>query len=269
MELTVLGSAGTFPSPGSPCSGYLLEAEGASLLVDVGNGVLSTLQQTHVGLLGVDAVLISHLHGDHVLDLVTWTYARRYHPDGPAPHRLQVHGPPGTRDRLMAVTGGAPEIDEVYDFVETAHGTTEIGPFRLELAQAAHPVFTTMARISAGGASLAYSADTGPCRELVRLAEGVDVALFEASFLASQDNPPGVHLTGADAADHARAAGAGSLLLTHLVGWYDPDQVVAEAAQGWDGVLHRARPGQRYQVADGAPGLPGVGPAADGGTLRG
>ena len=252
MELTVLGSAGTFPCPGSPCSGYLLEHDGHALLLDAGNGVLGTLQRTQVGLLGVDAVVVSHLHGDHVLDLVTWLYARRYHPDGAPPHRLVVHGPAGTRERLLAVTGGAPEVDEVYEFRDHSPGWRDVGPFRVRLVEAAHPVPTSLVRVEADGASLAYSADTGPTRDLVDVAEGVDAALFEASFLADDDNPPDVHLTGTDAAEHARRADARALLLTHLVAWNDPDQVVADARRAWDGPLHRVRPGQRFRLGDGA-----------------
>ena len=268
MELTVLGSAGTFPGPGSPCSGHLLEHEGHALLLDAGNGVLGTLQRTETGLLGVDAVVVSHLHGDHVLDLVTWLYARRYHPDGPPARRLVVHGPAGTRERLLAVTGGAPEVDEVYDFVDTAPGYREVGPFRVRLVAAAHPVETSSVRVEAGGASLAYSADTGPTRALVELAEGVDAALFEAAFLAADDNPPGVHLTGVDAAGHARDAHARALLLTHLVAWHDPAQVVAEARRVWDGPLHRVLPGQRFRVGDGVHPLPDLPPAPGAGPDR-
>jgi glutamate racemase len=90
MRLTVLGCAGTFPGPGVPCSGYLVEHEGYRLLVDLGAGALGQLQR-HIGLLDVDAVYVSHLHADHCIDLVAYSYARRYHPDG-VPPVLPVYG---------------------------------------------------------------------------------------------------------------------------------------------------------------------------------
>ena len=63
VKLTVLGCAGTFPGPDRACSSYVIEHEGFRLLIDVGNGALGPLQQ-HIGLLNVNAVLVSHLHGD-------------------------------------------------------------------------------------------------------------------------------------------------------------------------------------------------------------
>ena len=93
MKLTVLGSAGTFPGPDSPCSAYLVEHEGFRLLLDFGPGSLGPLQR-HLGLLDLDAVYLSHLHADHCLELVTYSYARRYHPDGNPPS-LPVYGPAG------------------------------------------------------------------------------------------------------------------------------------------------------------------------------
>ena len=84
MRLTVLGCAGTFPGPLSGCSSYLVEQDGFRLLLDAGNGAVSALQRA-ADLLAVDAVLLSHLHADHCLDLVAYSYARRYHPEGPLP----------------------------------------------------------------------------------------------------------------------------------------------------------------------------------------
>ena len=75
-------------------------------------------------------------------------------------------------------------------------------------------------RVSAGGRSVTYSGDTGPTPALAELARGTDIALFEASCVGT-DNPPDLHMTGADAARAAREAGAGLLLLTHLVAWND------------------------------------------------
>jgi ribonuclease BN (tRNA processing enzyme) len=136
VKLTVIGAAGTFPGPESACSSYLVEHEGFRLLLDMGNGSVGALQ-TACGLLGPDAVVVSHLHGDHYLDLVTWAYARRYHPDGPAP-LLSVYGP----SAIGAVVAGAfgrdvtPMLDEVYDFRALEGGRrVELGPFTVDGGQ--------------------------------------------------------------------------------------------------------------------------------------
>ena len=236
MKLTVIGCAGTFPGPDSACSSYLLEHDGFRLLIDAGNGSTGPLQRV-TGLLGPDAILISHLHGDHYLDLVTYTYARRYHPSG-RPQRLPVYGPSDIKHHVASAFGRPVDdlLAEVYDFrAVPGPGELEIGPFTLQLDRVNHPVETYGMRISDGSHTLAYSADTGVCDELVELARGVDLFLCEASYLDGDNNPPDVHLTGKEAAEHAKRAEVGRLVLTHLVPWGDRHRTLAEAKDVYDG----------------------------------
>lgn len=248
MRLTVLGCSGTFPGPDAACSSYLVEHEGFRLVIDMGNGALGPLQR-QLPILGVDAVLLSHLHGDHCLDLVAYSYARRYHPDGMA-SMLPVYGPAGTQDRLCRAFEVPPRdrLRDVYDFTVTAPASCAIGPFEVELGQVNHPIESHAIRLTAGGRTLAYSADTGVSDTLVRVARDADVFLCEASFLEGCPHPPNVHLTGKQAGEHASRAGARQLLLTHLVPWGDPARSEAEAAAAYDGPLELARPGAAYDV---------------------
>jgi ribonuclease BN (tRNA processing enzyme) len=248
VELTVLGCAGTFPGPTSPCSGYLVEQDGFRLVVDLGAGALGALQR-HIGLLDVDAVYISHLHADHCIDLVAYSYARRYHPDG-VPPRLPVYGPKGTGERICSSFEHRPSDDllDVFDFREVPPGEQSIGPFQVRTVRSNHPVECHAMRISAGGRSLTYSGDTGSCRELVDLARGTDLFLCEASWVHSEDNPPGVHLSGREAGEHAQQAGVGRLVVTHLVAWADADAVVAEARAAFAGDVVRAECGVTHKV---------------------
>ena len=239
MDLTVLGCAGTFPGPDSPCSGYLVEAEGFRLLVDVGNGVLTNLQRCR-GLLDVDAVIVTHLHADHVVDLIPYAYARHYHPRL-EPACLPVLGPSGTFERLANMFD-APvgTLEKVYDITVAESGVREIGPFRVTLDRVHHPVETYGVRLEHDGNVLAYSSDTGETDALVGLARDADVFLCEASFEEGVPNPPGIHLTGREAGVYAARAGAGSLLLTHMVAWHDPEHSLAEAAEVYDGPIAAA-----------------------------
>ena len=248
MRLTVLGCSGTFPGPESACSGYLLEHDGYRLVVDLGSGVLSQLQR-HIGLLDVDAVYVSHLHADHCIDLVAYSYARRYHPDG-VPPPLPVYGPAGTEQRIRSCYEQPPSqgLEDVYDFREVAPGTHQLGPFTVTAARVNHPVECHGLRIEAGGRSLAYSGDTGESDVLVGLAEGVDAFLCEASWTSSGDNPPDIHLSGRQAGEHAAKAGAGRLLLTHLVPWADPQVILAEAADAFGGPTELVTGGTSYDV---------------------
>jgi ribonuclease BN (tRNA processing enzyme) len=248
MKLTVLGCAGTFPGPASPCSGYLLEHEGYRLVVDLGAGALGELQR-HVDLLDVDAVYVSHLHADHCIDLVAYSYARRYHPAGAAPV-LPVYGPAGTAARIRDSYEAPPShgLEDVFDFREVPPATRELGPFTVKAVRMNHPIECHGLRIEAGGRSLAYSGDTGECPDLVALARDVDVFLCEASWVSSPDHPPDIHLSGRQAGEHARRAGAGRLLLTHVVPWSDADAILSEAAAAFGGETDLARCGRSYDV---------------------
>ncbi|HWB66122.1 MAG TPA: MBL fold metallo-hydrolase [Mycobacteriales bacterium] len=242
MKLTVVGMSGTFPGPHSGCSSYLVEHDGFRLLLDVGNGSTGALQDI-CGLLGPDAVMVSHLHGDHFLDLITYTYARRYHPDGQPP-LLPVFGPSDLREHVLGAYGRDVNelLDSVYDFRPVKDGShVSIGPFEVDLQLVVHPVETYAMRVATDGRTLTYSADCGPCGSLVDIARGADVFLCEASYLDGDDNPPDIHLTGREAAEHAMRAGVGRLLLTHLVPWGDETRTMTEATAGYDGDVAIAR----------------------------
>jgi ribonuclease BN (tRNA processing enzyme) len=247
VQLTVLGCAGTFPGPDSPCSSYLVEHDGYKLVIDMGAGSLGQLQK-HIGLLDVDAIYISHLHADHCIDLVAYSYARRYHPGG-IPPRLPIYGPAGTCERICGAFEAPPlhGLLDVFDFHEVPVGTMTLGPFQVTSAVTNHPVECHALRVSAAGRSLVYSADTGRSDALVELARDADLFLCEASW-EDGDNPEGVHLSGREAGEHAARARAKRLLLTHVVAWSDAEAIRAEAKAAYDGDLAVAQCGTTYQI---------------------
>lgn len=246
MRLTVLGCAGSFPGPNSACSSYLVEADGFRLLVDFGAGALSALQR-YADLTSVDAIILSHLHCDHILDACNYVVVRRYAPDGPYP-TLPVYGPAGTAARLAAAYGEGP-LDDVYEFRELRPGTLSIGPFTVTVDRVNHPIETYGMRIEHGGRVLAYSADTAPCDALLRLAQGADLFLCEASYPDGGQNPPDLHLTGREAGEAATKAAVSRLVLTHLVAaWCSEANVVDSAVAAFAGPIEVARVGSRYEV---------------------
>ena len=248
MRLTILGCAGSFPGPESACSAYLVEAEGFRLLLDFGSGSLSALQR-YAGLHAVDAILLTHLHGDHILDAVTYVVVRRYAPEGPLPP-LPVYAPGGAPDRLaQAYSLDEGLLDDVYTFYGLQPGSFPIGPFMVTVDRVNHPVETYGVRLEHGGRSLCDSSDTAPCESLLRLAHGVDVFLCEASYLDGVDNPPDLHLTGREAGEIATKAEVGRLLLTHLVAAWGSEAITHEAAtSAYAGPVEVVRPGARYEV---------------------
>lgn len=251
MRLTVIGCAGSFPNRSSAASCYLVEHDGTSIVLDLGPGSLGPLAAA-TDIRTLDAVLLSHLHADHCLDLTGMYVARKYHPDGPPPP-LAVHGPPGTGRRIADAYRTSPGepvdgLARVYRFVDHSPDPVQIGALRITVARVAHPVPAFAIRVEAGGASLVYSGDTGPTPALVELAHGADLALFEASCLSDVANPKDLHMTGVQAAEHAAAAGAGRLVLTHLVSWNDPGATLAEGRSAFDGEVALAAPGMVVEL---------------------
>lgn len=248
MRLTVLGCAGSFPGPESACSAYLVEADGFRLLLDFGTGSLSALQR-YVGLHAIDAIILSHLHCDHILDTCSYVVVRRYAPDGPYPP-LPVYAPAGAAERIAAAYGlDEASVEDVYQFHNLQSGRLSIGPFTVTVDQVNHPVETYGVRLEHDRRVLCYSSDTAVCDALLRLAQDADLFLCEASYLDGEDNPPGLHLTGREAGEIATKAAVRRLVLTHLVAAWGSEAITyEEATSAYAGPVEIARPGARYDI---------------------
>lgn len=248
MRLTVLGCAGSFPGPESACSAYLVEADGFRLLLDFGSGSMSALQR-YAGIKAVDAIVLSHLHCDHMADAAVYVVVRRYAPDGPMPP-LPVYAPAGAPERLAAAySHDEGPLDDVYTFYGLQPGSFPIGPFTVTVDRVNHPVETYGVRLEHDGRVLAYSGDSAPCDALLRLAQGADLFLCEASYLDGVDNPPDIHLTGREAGEIATKAGVRRLLLTHLVtAWGSEAETLESAVSSFQGPVEIARPGARFDI---------------------
>lgn len=256
MRLTIVGCSGSFPGPASAASCYLVQAQDGAgrtwrILLDLGSGALGPLQ-THVALRDVDAVLLSHLHPDHFLDLCGLYVALRYDPDGARAERLPVYGPTNTFGRLQEAYGahqpGSLEATYVTHDWRDGEAVT-IGPFTVTPRRVWHPVEAYGLRVEADGAVLAYSGDTDECDNLVELARDADVLLAEAAFVEGRDDDArGVHLTGLRAGQAAAKAQSRRLLLTHVPVWTPTDVVVAEARAAYDGPVEAVRAGQRFDL---------------------
>jgi ribonuclease BN (tRNA processing enzyme) len=258
VRLTVVGCAGSFPSPASPASCYLVEADDADgrtwrVVLDLGSGSLGPLQQ-QAPLDALDGVVLSHLHPDHFMDVCGLYVARRYRPEGPVPGAVPVYGPTGAAGRIGAAYGADPGVmAEILDVRELADAQPlALGPFTLTPYRVDHPVEAYGIRVEARAGRrtevLAYSGDTDACEGLLPLAKGADLFLVEASFQEGRDEARGVHLTGLRAGRAAADAGCRRLLLTHVPVWTDPQVVLAEARSAFPGPVELARPGAVHVV---------------------
>jgi len=241
VRLTVLGSCGAYPEAGQACSGYLVEHDGFRLLVDLGYAVVPRLFE-HLTAAGVDAVFISHGHPDHCADLNPLLRARVLGDEELPP--LPVYALPGALDAVLALDRPGMLADG-YVLHELIPGNDlGIGPFGAQTRLLPHSRPNAGVRLAAGGQVLTYTGDTGPDDGVVGLARSADLLLAEASFIDQVPEDSRRTLSSArQQGRQAAEAGAGRLLLTHLLPGTDPDAARAAAERGYRGEVGVATPG--------------------------
>jgi ribonuclease BN (tRNA processing enzyme) len=241
MRVTVLGSSGGYPAPGSACSGYLVEEGSTRLWVDAGSGTFARLLE-HCSPPDLTGVLISHLHVDHWSDLplALHTFHFAFERESPLP----VYGPAGWPRAMGVVAGWADEEDAPFTACELREGeriqigTLTVSPIRVEHSD---DLDTFGFRITNGAATLAYSADSGPNGALKSVARDADLFLCEAG--APGEVEMHMHLNGRQAGEIASRAGARRLLVTHLAPGTDRAQTQAQAELAFAGHVDVATDG--------------------------
>lgn len=238
MRLTVLGGCGAWPAAGQACSGYLVEHDGFRVLIDPGYAVLPRLL-THIDATDLDAVLVSHGHPDHCADLNPLLRARalRDDDDDPPP-ALPVYAPPEALTAVLALDrkGMLDDALVLSDFTPGDHFA--VGPFDIRTWLLPHWLPNAGLRLTAGTETLAYTGDTGPAPELADLARDADIFLAEASYPHQVPGNSARHLSSAaQAGQTAARAGAGRLVLTHLMPGTDAAEAIEAAARSYAGEI--------------------------------
>jgi ribonuclease BN (tRNA processing enzyme) len=256
VQVTVLGKSPSWQDRGGACSGYLIEAGGVRLLLDCGSGVFAKLREV-CDYVDVNAIVLTHLHADHILDLVPFASALRYS-GRQVSRRPALWGPPGAIARLDAFTSALWGEDThglgvAFDLHEYDPGTElDLGPVRLHFCEVPHFItaFAVEVREAADGARFTFGSDSGPNPQLAAFARGTDVLMLEAT-LGAQEPPADEfrgHMTARDAGELARAAQAGRLVVTHFSDELDPAAVRALAQAGFGGEVELAEPGLRLSI---------------------
>jgi ribonuclease BN (tRNA processing enzyme) len=250
ITLLPVGTAAAFGGVGEAQSAYLVSGAGRRVLVDAGSGAVAALA-AHMAPEDLDAVLISHLHPDHCSDLLTLHVHMQW---GPGQGRVMtVVGPPGLPERLAAFSGSSEPWSEAhglrFDVFPAGSGRRDLGGgLVLSHAEVPHLPPTHAMRFDCEGSSLCYGADCAPGEALVELARGCDLLILECAF-GNGPVPDGVpHLNATSAAELARAAGAGRLLLTHCQSRDDRDAALVRAREVFGGPVDWARPGRAVRV---------------------
>jgi ribonuclease BN (tRNA processing enzyme) len=251
LQLTILGSSPSFANAGGASSGYLASTDATEVLVDCGHGIVGKLQQ-YANPRSLSAVIISHMHPDHIFDLVPLKYAFLFQSIPSIPLWL----PPGGIDtlaRLQAAVGlDADFFSQSFAVAEyDPQETLGIGVLEIRFAATKHYIPGNAMRFSTaadGVGDLFFSADTGWTVSVLELARDAALALVEASVLdESHLEPPPGHLSGKQAGRFGREAGVGRLVLTH---YYGPiaKQLLEDARRAFGGDVELAREGQTFTI---------------------
>jgi ribonuclease BN (tRNA processing enzyme) len=265
LRITVLGKSPAWQDAGGACSGYLIEENGFGLLLDCGSGVFSKLRRFR-DYVDVGAVVLSHMHADHCLDLVPFAYALTY---APRQQPVPVASWPGTehpaRPELYAPRGGRETLRDIVshwgndELIERAFSlheyqgtdTLEVGPFSVRFCEVPHYIVTFAVELTSvgnGSGRFTYSADCRPNDALVEFARDTDMLLIEATLPRPERSGVRGHLTPGEAGEHGRRAAASRLVITHISDELDPDWARAEAERTFGGSVALAAEGDTYTV---------------------
>ena len=254
MHVTVVGSSCSIPRPGRACSSYLVEGGGSAVVADLGTGAFANLRLAREPET-LDAVVISHMHADHFLDVIPLRYALKYG-DRSTDRKLPLYLPPGGEGMLRGLVGafaseaGDDFLGDVFD-VRSYDPTKSlhVGDIAIRFAATSHYIATYAVRFEAAGASVVYSADTSPDDRVVALAAAADAFLCEATLsVAGEAERPRGHSSAREAGAMAARADVARLLLTHYPASADVAELEATARAAYGGVIHVVDDGYRLAL---------------------
>ncbi len=236
LTLTVLGCDGSWPGPAGAGSGYLVSGGGTIVMIDAGPGTFANLQR-HVDPASVDAVVITHHHPDHWSDLYALDTHARVALRG---RRVPLFAPAGLGDR--ARLDRTPTLDWR---VVTDGDTVRVGGLSCSFHRTDHAIETLAVRIDGPACAVGYSADSGPGWSLAELGTDLDLVLCEATYTSEHEGTAG-HMSGSQAGEQARRAGARKLVITHRWPTIDAASVVAEAEAAFGAPVEQASIGKEF-----------------------
>jgi ribonuclease BN (tRNA processing enzyme) len=263
MRLTVLGGSAASPNTGAGCAGFLVQRGETRIVLDLGPGTLQELRR-HTDFRSLSAVIISHMHVDHMLDLIALRHALAYNPI-PAPGPVPVWLPPGGAAMLAQVTAPFDLCDDPGLFAATVSvqeydpaQPLQVGEIEVRFQRTVHILPTWAMRVVAPEGDLGYTADGGPTSPWDHLLRGVRVLIAEATLLEPGTRPVTQRgsLTATEAGELAHRSGAETLLLTHM--WEERGFEAArkEARTAFAGTIAVAGPGLELTWNGESPGRP-------------
>ena len=247
MDLVVLGAGPAYTDRiGATGAAYLLRHPDGSLLLDLGQGSFPRLA-AELDPTSLEAILVTHLHPDHFVDLVPLRHYLRWHLSPPG--RVRVLGPLGLADRLDGLHAEPGFSAGALDIEAIGLGLRTIGPFEIETGVVTHTNESYGIRVAIGGGQgLVYSGDCGRADDLDALIRPGDVLLSEVSFGPGPVPSDAAHLAGPEVGRLATRTRAASVLLTHLLMGQDRDATIASVRAGFGGPVRFVDPGDRLTI---------------------
>jgi ribonuclease BN (tRNA processing enzyme) len=252
VQLTVLGAGPAYTDrPDSSGAAYLLRSGKSSVLVDLGQGSFPRLAARIEPSL-LTAVLVSHLHPDHFIDLIPLRHYLRY--EFRPPRRVRVIAPGGLAERLDALHGEPGFTMETLvcePLAELADESIQLGGLIAEARLVTHTDESYGFRLSSAGqdgAGIVYSGDCGRADDLAPLIQPGDTLLSEISFGAGPVVAGALHLDGPAVGMLAADRRVGRVLLTHLQMGFDPSAAIESVRARFDGPVELVSPGNEFQV---------------------
>ncbi|MBQ6475654.1 MAG: MBL fold metallo-hydrolase [Clostridia bacterium] len=250
MDLTVLGNSGPYPAAGSGTSGYLLHTELADILLDCGSGTVRELFR-FLDIGDLDAVILSHMHWDHVSDFfmlataVQFGIMRRELPqDLVIPVYLQEE--PAAMFELIT---HAPAAEHFHFIPVKALDHVRVLNVEITFTPARHPIPTVGMRIEADGKTFYYTGDSNTMEELAQWGKGADAILADCGLPDAVWHPDAPHLSATFCGKLAKDAGARQLLLGHLPPYASEEELLLQAQQVFSGAK-LTRTGETYPIGD-------------------
>lgn len=248
MRLTVVGAGPAYSDDrGAVGACYLVRSGDHAIALDLGHGAFAGLA-ARIPPERLDSVLISHLHPDHFVDLVPLRHYLRYHlrPAG----RVRVDAHPDLAERLDALHAEPGFTAGALDVVPLEPGVRQVGPFTVEAAHVTHTENSFGFRVTDGSAEagLVYSGDIGTAGDLRSLVRRGDALLIEVSFGPGPVPPGAAHLDGPAAGALASEAGAGRVLLTHLLMGRDRAATIKSVSERFEGPVELVAPGFETEI---------------------
>jgi ribonuclease BN (tRNA processing enzyme) len=246
VRLTIVGSASAWTRrPGHASSCYLIEDGDRAIVLDLGQGAFAELSRYREPA-SINAVLASHLHPDHFVDLVPLRHYLKY--EAQRAGEVEIHGPAGLAHRMDGIFAQQHFLEGMR-VSALMPGTRQVAGFTVEARHVTHIPDSFAFRVTVDDArpGLVYSGDCGVADDLAPLIRDGDTVLCEAAYGAGPAEDP-IHLNAEAAASVAAQGGASRLVLTHLFDRADQNRATEVAAGIFGPKVAVAEPGLQVQA---------------------